>query len=282
MEPPLISIIIPTFNRVEVLPAAIESVIKQSRKRWELIIVDDGSSDFTLEGIGDYLQNDRIKYFYQKNQGVSAARNYGIKEASGEYIIFLDSDDEFSPDLIESLENINFWNYDIICWNVLRKRDRKQFVTKPVILGKMYNEIRATFLAGSVCYKKSIINQCRGFDPKISFGENYELGLRVSQIRDLKIKIIDKSLLRYTINTSKRESNSLENRVNSYFHIFHKHRELYEKDLRAKGRINYLLGFVMEKTQKREEALNYYKISWRSYPWRIKPVLKILYLKLVR
>ena len=92
---PLISVIIPTYNRENIITRAIDSVIHQTYKNWELIIVDDGSKDKTEEVIKPYLKNHKVSYHYQKNKGVCEARNYGIKKAKGEYIAFLDSDDEF-------------------------------------------------------------------------------------------------------------------------------------------------------------------------------------------
>ncbi len=91
----LVSVIIPTFNRAHVLPRAIESVLSQTYKNIELIVVDDGSSDDTkLLSVG-------ARYFYQENKGVSAARNLGIEKARGEYIAFLDSDDKWHPEKIQ-------------------------------------------------------------------------------------------------------------------------------------------------------------------------------------
>ena len=87
-----VSVIIPTYNRLNFLKAAVDSVLDQEFKDFELIIIDDGSTDGTPEWI-PRLQEPCIRYLWQKNQGVSAARNKGIGESSGRYIAFLDSDD---------------------------------------------------------------------------------------------------------------------------------------------------------------------------------------------
>jgi len=89
----LFSIIIPTFNRSSVIERAIESVLNQSFTDFELIIVDDGSTDETKTLLNKY--ENRIQYIYQENKGVSAARNLGVKEAKGKWLAFLDSDDEW-------------------------------------------------------------------------------------------------------------------------------------------------------------------------------------------
>jgi glycosyltransferase involved in cell wall biosynthesis len=96
---PQVSIIIPTYNRAHFLPDAIESVFAQTYRNWELIVVDDGSTDNTKEVVEKY--GSRVRYFYQENKGPGAARNLGIRQARGEYIAFLDSDDMWMPEKLE-------------------------------------------------------------------------------------------------------------------------------------------------------------------------------------
>ena len=93
------SVIIPTFNRAYCLERAIDSVLNQSFKDFELIIVDDGSTDDTVEVLKKY-QN-KISYIKTKNLGVSHARNVGIKKSRGEWIALLDSDDEWHENKLE-------------------------------------------------------------------------------------------------------------------------------------------------------------------------------------
>ena len=90
-----ISVIIPTFNRKKILSRAIQSVINQSLSPFEILIIDDGSNDGTEEWVKENFQN--IKYVYQNNRGVSSARNIGIENANGDWVAFLDSDDEWLP-----------------------------------------------------------------------------------------------------------------------------------------------------------------------------------------
>lgn len=282
MSRKLISIIIPTYNRSKSLLLSIKSVLDQTRDNWELIIIDDGSEDSTQEVLKDYLNDDRIKYYFQENQGVSVARNSGAKLATGDYLIFLDSDDIFFPDLIKNIHEAEFYKYDLICWQVLKNIDGKEKIWKAQQLDGIYNNIKATFLAGSICFKKSVFLQAGGYDPKISFGENYELGMRVCEQANLKIKSIDKSLLYYEIQTQNRSSNSIKNRLSSYILQYKKHKAKYDKNLKAKAEMNYVLGFVLEKSNRNTAALAQFKNSWMSNPWRLKPLLKIIYLKLFR
>lgn len=98
---PKISVIIPTYNRAMLLSSAIDSVLSQTYEDYELIVIDDGSTDDTTEIVNKY-STDKLRYVFQENKGRSAARNYGIKLAKGEYIAFLDSDDLFVPSKLEA------------------------------------------------------------------------------------------------------------------------------------------------------------------------------------
>src|SRR3989338_3818100 len=96
---PLVSIVTPTFNRVGSLREAIESVLAQTFSDWELIIVDDGSTDDTRQMVAQYqAQEPRIRYAYQLNSGASAARNRALGLAQGEFVAFLDDDDFWLPE----------------------------------------------------------------------------------------------------------------------------------------------------------------------------------------
>ena len=97
----MISVIIPTYNREKFLPATIDSVLRQTYSDYEIIVVDDGSTDGTQEVI-EKLYGGKLKYIYKNNGGPASARNVGLKNASGNYIAFLDSDDLWFPEKLET------------------------------------------------------------------------------------------------------------------------------------------------------------------------------------
>jgi len=98
---PKVSVIITTYNHIDFVRGALKSVLGQTYRDIEAIIIDDGSTDETKAVLAKYLSDDRVKYVYQENQGLSAARNTGLKLAQGQYIKFLDSDDWLYPQQIE-------------------------------------------------------------------------------------------------------------------------------------------------------------------------------------
>lgn len=115
MRNPLVSIIMPTYNADQYIFRGVDSCVEQSYSAWELIVVDDGSTDNTRAVVGRYVAEDkRIRYVYQGNSGVSAARNLGLHEAKGEYIVFLDSDDWLRKDALERLVQLQILYPDLL------------------------------------------------------------------------------------------------------------------------------------------------------------------------
>ena len=99
---PIVSVIIPTYNRGNLVVEAVTSVLHQTFPNYEIVVVDDGSTDGTAEILSSFVQKGLIRYFYQVNQGLARARNRGIAESKGEIISFLDSDDLFEPELLQT------------------------------------------------------------------------------------------------------------------------------------------------------------------------------------
>ena len=111
---PKVSIIMPTYNQSKYIKEAITSVIKQTYKNWELIIVNDGSVDNTYDIIKPFLKNKKIKYFEnKKNRGIAFSRNIAIKNSSGKYVGHLDSDDILKPNALRNISNVFKHNRDV-------------------------------------------------------------------------------------------------------------------------------------------------------------------------
>lgn len=115
----MVSIIVPVYNTEKYIERCIKSILSQSYSDWELLLVDDGSTDNSADICLKYIEKDiRIKYFYQENRGVSSARNKGIVSSKGDYIYFLDSDDVVHENLLETVVPIMENNdYDLLYFN---------------------------------------------------------------------------------------------------------------------------------------------------------------------
>lgn len=278
----MISIIIPTFNRAKVLPFAINSILEQTSNEWELIIIDDGSWDETATVVDLFIKDSRIKYFRQHNKGASAARNEGAEKSTGEYLIFLDSDDTLNRKTIDLIHSANISDVDLIFWNVKRTIDGRDYIQQPVPLGGIYNDIKGIFLAGSFCLRKKVFFEIGKYDTQIFFGENYELGLRISDRQQLKLIYIKEVLLNYQISTDSRASDAPERRVESHLYQLEKHKSKYLKDPAEHSKMLHIIAYNLERCGRIDEAQEYYKSSWKKYPLKIKPILKLLHLWMVK
>lgn len=117
-EPGLVSVIIPTYNRAKHISKAIDSVLAQTYKSYEIIVIDDGSTDDTRQVLASY--EGRIKYIYQENSGHAPARNTGIRAATGKWVAFLDSDDTWLPEkLSKQIEILISSNAKVCYTNVI-------------------------------------------------------------------------------------------------------------------------------------------------------------------
>jgi len=182
---PQVSVIIPTYNRGWSIKEAIDSVLAQDYTEFELIVVDDGSTDHTSDVLDSY--GDDIKVLSQKNKGVSAARNRGIAEASGKFIAFLDSDDLWLPQkLTLQIEFINQTPDALICqteevWirNGLRVNPKKRHKKPSGMIFKPSLEL-CLVSPSAVMIQRSLLDRVGGFDETLPACEDYDLWLRIS------------------------------------------------------------------------------------------------------
>jgi glycosyltransferase involved in cell wall biosynthesis len=182
---PQVSVIIPTYNRGWIIKEAIDSVLAQDFKDFELIVVDDGSTDNTSEVFASY-GND-IKVLFQKNKGVSAARNRGIAEASGQFIAFLDSDDLWLPQKLSTqVEFFNQVSEAFICqteeiWirNGRRVNPKKRHKKASGMIFKPSLEL-CLVSPSAVMIRRSLFDRVGRFDETLPACEDYDLWLRIS------------------------------------------------------------------------------------------------------
>jgi len=182
---PQVSVIIPTYNRGWIIKEAIDSVLAQDYTEFELIVVDDGSTDHTSDVLDSYRTV--IKVLSQKNMGVSAARNRGIAEASGKFIAFLDSDDLWlSQKLSVQIEFFNQMPDALICqteevWirKGLRVNPKKRHKKPSGMIFKPSLE-RCLVSPSAVMIQRSLFDRVGEFDETLPACEDYDLWLRIS------------------------------------------------------------------------------------------------------
>ena len=184
-----ISVIIPTYNRANLIGNSIKSVLNQTYKNLEVIIVDDGSTDNTKKEI-DNIKDGRIKYIkLHKNSGGSNARNIGIKNAYGKYISFQDSDDIFYPEKLEQQiknifnqkSNLDFCKIKVIINSTFYKFYPNQRQEKSILKGNIFNELisKGNFISTqSILVKKSFMRKYL-FDINMPRLQDYDVILRM-------------------------------------------------------------------------------------------------------
>lgn len=190
---PLVSVIIPSFNRSHMLPRALESILKQTHANWEALIIDDASMDNTAEVMQQYVSRDERIRFYplQKNGGACIARNVGIENAKGTYITFLDSDDEYLPAKIEQqvalFESSPVDNLGIVSCGRQDARDGKVYLKWiPKKRGNIVNALLQKERVGAntsfLMVKKEVLAKFNiFFDPEMPAGQDWDFLIRVCQ-----------------------------------------------------------------------------------------------------
>lgn len=189
---PLVSVVIPTYNRIHTLPASVDSVLKQSYKNLELIIMDDGSTDGTEEYVKG-ITDARVRYRKaDKNMGPSAARNRGAELAQGEYLAFQDSDDEWMPDKLEKQMKIMLGNKNV---SLVYSEFGFYMEGKPVIVipsptisyemkqGDLFSYLLLYPLISTqtILVKTKEFIEAGGFDETLKSYEDFEFSLRFAQ-----------------------------------------------------------------------------------------------------
>jgi glycosyltransferase involved in cell wall biosynthesis len=189
---PAVSVILPVFDRLKYLKMAIESVLAQDFKDWELIIADDGSGPETQEYLTSLAGRPQLKILRLKHCGVPAAvRNAGLRAATGEFVGFLDSDDIWLPQKLQAqmhalrLNNACLWSYthfaliDASGRHMVERRTNLQARSQDKVLDSLLRE-ESTVVTPSVVVRRDLLEELGGYDETLRACEDYDLWLRLA------------------------------------------------------------------------------------------------------
>lgn len=203
----MFSIIIPLYNKEKFIQNTLEKVLEQSFQDFEVIIVDDGSTDGGAEIVNN-IQDERIKYFWQENQGVSSARNKGISLAKNEYICFLDADDEWKPNFLEKMHSllIKYPEYKVFSAAIEIDMGKKTIPALYTLSNPVAENIYIEdYFKGSMKYPiisisssvfhRSVFQNVGAFDEDMRSGEDTDLWIRIGKSYD--VIFLDEILCRY-------------------------------------------------------------------------------------
>lgn len=256
----LVSIIVPVYNEEKHINRCIDSVLNQTYSDFELLLINDGSTDKSGVICDQYvLKDSRINVFHLENGGVSKARNFGISKSIGEWVMFLDSDDYLINDALEVLINQSYKTKTLItCGNLyLENIERKVFCTG-VRSGIVSNNFRAWYFqsiclcAGATLYHRSIINE-NMYDESLSRYEDASCIFDI--LRKYKLSYTNKCVMVYSIDDRGLSGKCKDRNKDYIFHLNFNNKSFWEK---------MVLGTMLNEglslySEYKDELLNKYK-----------------------
>lgn len=256
-----ISVIIPTYNYAGFVTQAIESVLAQTYKNFEIIVIDDGSTDDTKEVLRPYMN--KVRYIYTENGGPSRARNLGVKNSKGEYVAFLDSDDLYSNDYLEKcINNLSDNSGDLVMtdsysdfYDDTSKLIKREYLAKKNYVGnetklieQLFNHYFVQFpVLMGILIKKSCFEKIGYLDEKLGYVEDLDLWFRIAG-HNLKIAYLQEPLYIYRRHSHSlcRNRNKIKMHLNAVYSVYEKNKKLVfrkDKSLRKLyGEILWSLG----------------------------------------
>lgn len=272
----MVSIIIPLYNKEASIKNTIESVLNQDYYDIEVVIINDGSTDNSIQIVSSILDN-RIKLISKPNGGVSSARNYGIKHAQGEYILFLDADDILYPNALSTLIRLHqTYNVDITCGNYHTTRNKikkifSHYKFEGIISSNLYSYYMNKFSmrTGVALFKREILKH-------ISFNESlsrYEdLSFIIEACHIAKIAITPIPVMEYTC-----EFKSLSINFNNPSKDFTYNMNFYNKSFWEKLLLGQLLVLANNPQALKKQYKIFYSYSYVAWiGFKVKKIIRIL------
>lgn len=229
---PKISIIVPAYNQAEFLDECLQSVSEQTFTNWECIIVDDGSKDHTGKIAENWAQKDpRFRYFRKINGGVSSSRNFGIENATAEWILPLDGDDKIAPEYLERASKEFKKNPDVVYCKASFFGNR----TDPFLLDAFSYEnlLLKNLIFCSGFYKKEAWSRSNKYDENLVHGfEDWDFWIELLKNSEKKVICLDYLGFYYRRKDSSRDADinkNIEQKEEAFNYIFNKHQKEYYK-----------------------------------------------------
>ncbi len=286
----MFSVVIPLYNKALYIEKAIQSVLNQTYQQFELIIVNDGSKDNSLEVVQQLNQTigSRIHIINQENQGVSTARNNGVKSAKYDYIAFLDADDWWDEYFLEEMKGlitefsdagIYGCSYSCVKRGISRIANigiERNFKVGYIDYFKTYASALAMPLTSiTVVVKKEIFNEMHGFKPSLKLGEDFDLWVRIA----LKYKVVflNKPLAYYNqdVDLQNRAIGKLhEPKTHILWHLSEFEEQAsnipYLKQVLDNLRVYSLFPYYLSKKYRETTKMELIKVDWTKQPSSVK------------
>jgi glycosyltransferase involved in cell wall biosynthesis len=280
---PTFSIVVPTFNRAHTITRTLNSVLAQTWDNFELIVVNDGSTDNTEQVIKTFTDH-RIRYVYQANQGRSKTRNSGAAAAKGIFLTFLDSDDEAEPNWLASLVQVmDEKSIGVICCGMQiidPQTGKTSEVVLPRLLDSSYGNQHGLFYPpGTFVVRRDVFKAVGGYVETLAQGENTELGRRIAQYciqQRLKIRSVMQPLIHYYRQRTFDPNNQaqFQNYLDSATYMLNHHGEALQASPRRYALSCGIAGVNALRLGRSAEARRFFRVAIYNDPWHWKHYLR--------
>jgi glycosyltransferase involved in cell wall biosynthesis len=270
----MISIITPTYNREDLVQVTIKSIQAQTFTDWELIIVDDGSTDNTENILKPYLAADkRIKYVKKANSGQAPSLNVGVSHASREFIVFLDSDDEAFPNWLSTVTANLKEDTGILCVGAIRKFPDGTTIEEGMNEFRLFGKVwKLKFTCGSLFIRRTVFLEIGGYDAELRANIQTDLGYRLlSYLRTTNLKpvVLKEYLMQINAHDGERIRNNWKKRKEGSVQFINKHyRFIYENDRKEIANIYSSIAFSSYKLKERAESVKFLLKAIKHNPVR--------------
>ena len=258
-----VSVIVPTYNRLKKLPITINSILNQTFDDFEIIIVNDGEDEISVQKVISEFNDSRIHYLInQRKKGANGARNTGLEQAKGKFIAFLDDDDLWYPQKIQKQLQLFYQSQNKVGlvysgFEIVSAND-PQFSKKifPQKKGKLLNDIIIGNFIGSPTplIRRDILFDAGPFDESLKSSQDWDLWIRIAKITEFDF--VNEILAKYTVHGDQ-ISFDFEKKIQSFDHIIKKYSYLFNANKKAFATMNkktavlYLLNGKIKKCRKR-------------------------------
>lgn len=254
---------------------AIQSVLRQTYADWELIVVDDGSSDGTEQAIAKFV-SERVRYVKREtNRGAASSRNLGASLAQHELLTFLDSDDEATPDWLEKLtfERTRAGAAVVCCGLSEYDAEGRLLSTQlPRDMGELFDHCVGRFTHGSdYLLPKELFMAVGGFDASLPSGQHTELAMRLVPYltqHGLRVANVFEPLIHVHIHRGARIRTNWAAMRDGHAEVVRKHRRLFEKDRRLMANYLSIAGVCSVRTGQYAQAKGHFRSALVADPWR--------------
>jgi glycosyltransferase involved in cell wall biosynthesis len=276
-------IIVPAHNQVALLPRCLDSVLGQTYSDFELIVVDDGSTDETLQVVRPYADaNARVRYVYQGKQGPAAARNLGVTLSQAKFVTFIDCQDEALPEWLERLdETLTRQNAHLVCYGrtLVDEAGEVAKIRVPRMPASERSHESSLFFTGTFAVRKDIFQAVGGYASNLPANQHDELRMRLLPLCERngwKVANVPEPLVRRYCESDPDLSRSIAATYESGVYVLKRHASQLRRNPRAFAEWANAAGGCAAQLGRYDEARKWFLQAMRAYPRDLRHFFRFL------